>query len=152
MSIMTQSHCNNPNMTMLTVIIVNYNGALFIKKCLDSVMHQLAHMPHMKIIVIDNASTDASLDCIAPYESNITLIKNTVNVGFPAAHNQILDQLSSPYLWLLNNDTEFSLQLIWSHPLLTISRQIHRLLDYLPNCKIRWVTSSARQWVFPMGV
>jgi len=93
---------------MLTVIIVNYNGALFIKKCLDSVMHQLAHMPHMKIIVIDNASTDASLDCIAPYESNITLIKNTVNVGFPAAHNQILDQLSTPYLWLLNNDTEFS--------------------------------------------
>jgi len=92
---------------LLSVIIVNFNGASFIKECLDSVVSQKKFFPNFKIIFIDNASNDDSLDIIKDYHNDIQLIKNSENVGFPAAHNQILDQLDTPYLWLLNNDTCF---------------------------------------------
>ena len=91
----------------LTVIIINFNGSAFIKKCLDSVLSQQSFFPDFSIIVVDNASTDDSIDKLLAYGSAITLIKNKTNVGFPAAHNQLLNQLDTPYLWLLNNDTEF---------------------------------------------
>ena len=92
---------------LLSIIIVNFNGAKFIRECLDSVLSQKNFFNKFKIIFIENASDDNSLDVIKPYENNIELIINEENVGFPAAHNQILDQLETPYLWLLNNDTEF---------------------------------------------
>ena len=91
----------------LTVIIVNFNGAKFIKNCLESIIHQFQYFPSFEIIVIDNASNDNSLEVLNDYENRISLIKNSENVGFSRAHNQILDQIDSQYLWLLNNDTEF---------------------------------------------
>ncbi len=91
----------------LSIIIVNFNGASFIKNCLDSVLAQRRFFNDFNVIVVDNASTDASLNMLSSYGNAITLIKNKENVGFPAAHNQLLDQLDANYLWLLNNDTEF---------------------------------------------
>lgn len=92
---------------ILKVIIVNYNGAQFIKSCFDSIISQFKFFPDFSILVIDNASTDESLQLLEDYEDHITLIKNKVNVGFPMAHNQVIDLLDTPYMWLLNNDTEF---------------------------------------------
>ena len=92
---------------ILKVIIVNYNGAQFIKSCFDSIVSQFKFFPDFSILVIDNASTDESLQLLEDYEDHITLIKNNVNVGFPMAHNQVIDLLDTPYIWLLNNDTEF---------------------------------------------
>ncbi len=91
----------------LSVIIVNFNGARFIRDCLDSIISQKKFYSQFKIIFIENASEDHSLDIINDYINDIELIVNQENVGFPAAHNQILDQLDTPYLWLLNNDTQF---------------------------------------------
>lgn len=91
----------------LKVIIVNYNGAQFIKSCFDSIISQFKFFPNFSILVIDNASTDESLPLLEDYADHITLIKNKVNVGFPMAHNQVIDLLDTPYIWLLNNDTEF---------------------------------------------
>ena len=90
----------------LKVIIVNYNGAQFIRACLDSVIQQFQFY-HFNILVVDNASSDDSLDVLDEYSDHITLIKNKENVGFGNAHNQLLDELDTPYIWLLNNDTEF---------------------------------------------
>ena len=92
---------------ILTVIIVNYNGNHFIRACLDSVLSQKKFFNNFKIIVFDNASTDDSLSTLEQYTDSIELIKHKENIGFPAAHNVLLDQFDTPYLWLLNNDTEF---------------------------------------------
>ena len=91
----------------LIVIIVNFNGAKFINHCLDSIIHQYKYFTSFEIIVIDNASSDSSLELLGHYQDKIKLIKNSENVGFSRAHNQILDQIDSEYIWLLNNDTEF---------------------------------------------
>ena len=94
---------------LLTIIIVNYNGGCFLKSCLDSVLSQKKYNTPFKIILFDNASTDDSFDTLAPYLDDIELVKNPTNIGFPQAHNQLLPELNTPFLWLLNNDTEFEL-------------------------------------------
>jgi len=91
----------------LTIIIVNYNGAAFLKNCLDSVLSQKKFFTEFKIIIFDNASTDESFTILDDYKKDIELIKNATNIGFPQAHNVLLPQLDTPFLWLLNNDTEF---------------------------------------------
>lgn len=111
---------------ILTVIIVNYNGSHFINACLDSVLSQTKFFKDFKIIVFDNASTDDSLITLEQYADKIELIKHKENIGFPAAHNVLLDKFDTPYLWLLNNDTEFD------HNQDTIS-PIIKYLDEHPN-------------------
>ena len=69
-----------------------------------------------KIILFDNASTDESLDVLNPYMEDIELIKNPTNIGFPQAHNQLLPELNTPFLWLLNNDTEFDHNIRYDRP------------------------------------
>ena len=91
---------------LLTIIIVNYNGARF-KNCLDSVLSQKKYKTPFKVILFDNASTDESINALEPYLDDIELVKNPINIGFPQAHNQLLPELNTPFLWLLNNDTEF---------------------------------------------
>ncbi len=93
---------------LLTIIIINYNGAAFIRNCLDSVLSQRAFFNAFNVVVVDNASTDDSIRVLNDYKDQIMIIENKINVGFSAAHNQLLDQLDTPYIWLLNNDTEFN--------------------------------------------
>ena len=92
----------------LTIIIVNYNGGRFLTDCLDSVLSQNSFFNEFNTIVFDNASTDDSLAVIQKYQGKVKLIKHETNVGFPQAHNILLPDLNTPYLWLLNNDTAFS--------------------------------------------
>ncbi|MEK9727818.1 MAG: glycosyltransferase family 2 protein, partial [Candidatus Margulisiibacteriota bacterium] len=93
---------------LLTIIIVNYNGAAFLSACLDSVLAQREFFNDFKVVVFDNASTDQSIEIIQKYAAQIDIHQHDTNVGFPNAHNILLPQLTTPYLWLLNNDTEFS--------------------------------------------
>jgi GT2 family glycosyltransferase len=94
---------------ILTVIIVNYNGAKFIDDCLQSVISQYSFGHRFKVLIWDNASTDNSIERIEPYVSeHVKLIQHPTNVGFPQAHNLLMDEFTTPFLWLLNNDTVFS--------------------------------------------
>ncbi|MBC7440679.1 MAG: glycosyltransferase family 2 protein [Flavobacterium sp.] len=88
----------------VTVIIVTFNGAFWIEKCLLSL--RKSNDP-IEIIVVDNLSTDETIT-IAEKFSNITLIKNTENSGFGAANNIGIKRAlenQSDYVFLLNQDT-----------------------------------------------
>jgi GT2 family glycosyltransferase len=92
----------------VTVIVVNYNGGAFIGDCLDSVLAQTAFCKAMRVVVVDNASIDDSLGVIQSRQNPVMqVIRNPTNVGFSQAHNQLIDTLDSPYMWLVNNDTCF---------------------------------------------
>ena len=95
-------------MTSLSIVIINYNGEQFLKPCIDSVIAQKNFGHELTIIVIDNNSTDHSIDILNEYDANITLISNKTNTGFARAVNQSLPYVNTDYIWLLNNDTEFS--------------------------------------------
>ena len=87
----------------LSTIIVNYNAGPLLRRCVDSL---LACPLDIEIIVVDNASSDASLDGLQDL-SQVCVIRNQVNVGFAAACNIGVQASSAPFLLFLNPDCFF---------------------------------------------
>ncbi|SOD39855.1 glycosyltransferase family 2 protein [Nitrosovibrio sp. Nv4] len=94
----------NPHMDRLpvSVIIVNYNAGQFLAACIQSALPQAA-----EVLVVDNASSDLSLELCAqcfPEEPKLKIIRNAANLGFAAACNIGAAQAREPYLLFLNPD------------------------------------------------
>ena len=87
---------------MISIIIANHNRKDFLKKCLDSVSGQ--GFKDIEIIVIDNASTDDSVEMTATYHPEVRLIRNARNLLFCKAYNQGIDAAQGNFILCLNND------------------------------------------------
>lgn len=87
----------------LSTIVVNYNAGSRLRKCVDSL---LACPLDIEIIVVDNASSDASLDGLQNL-SQVSVIRNPTNVGFATACNIGVQASSAPFLLFLNPDCFF---------------------------------------------
>lgn len=100
-------------MVDLAIVIVNYNVAPLLRRCLQSVFDSEGHHT-FEVCVVDNDSSDLSVRMVREEFAQVKLIANDVNVGYPAANNQGLRALgvgmtgpSEPrYALLLNPDTE----------------------------------------------
>jgi len=86
----------------VSVTIVTYNSGRFIKRCLESVLDQ--KYPHLEVIVIDNASTDGTIDILEQFEDRCQIIYNERNVGFAAAQNQAIALARGDWVLTLNPD------------------------------------------------
>ncbi|MFC1477191.1 glycosyltransferase [candidate division KSB1 bacterium] len=91
-------------MVTLSVIIVNYNVRDFLEQALRSVQRALREISH-EIIVVDNASTDGSGRMVREKFPEVTLIENTVNMGFARANNLVLKKAEGQFIAMLNPDT-----------------------------------------------
>lgn len=87
----------------ITVIIPNYNGKHFMKPCLKSLENQTCK--DFKILVVDNHSTDGSIEYMKETYPEIEVLALKENYGFSAAVNTGIRHASTPYVILLNNDT-----------------------------------------------
>lgn len=85
-----------------TIIIPNYNGLKFMEPCFASLKEQTAK--DFKVLVVDNGSTDGSVEWLK--ENNIPTIFLPENTGFSGAVNVGIQAADTPYVILLNNDTE----------------------------------------------
>lgn len=91
----------------VSIIVVSYNNLELTAACLDSIERNTS-WPNCQVIVVDNASTDASPIYLAGLRQRmpgLEIILNSQNLGFAAANNQGLRQASGDILLLLNNDT-----------------------------------------------
>ncbi len=88
----------------LTVVIVNYNVKYFLDQCLHSVMKAGEHIP-AEVIVVDNNSSDNSVEMVREKYPEVTLIANKENLGFSKANNQAIRVARGDYVLLLNPDT-----------------------------------------------
>lgn len=93
-------------MCEITVVIPNYNGIRFLKECLDSVFAQAADTPGYRVLVVDNGSTDGSLELLREHYPRVHVEALPENTGFCHAVNIGLRLSASPYVILLNNDTK----------------------------------------------
>lgn len=91
----------------LSIIIVSYNSKQFIEKCLYSLLSSAPRLAR-EIIVVDNASSDRSIDLVRSNFPNVKLIINTSNLGYSKACNQGIKEAKSKYFLILNPDTELS--------------------------------------------
>ena len=90
--------------TDLSVVIVNYNVKHFAEQCLRSVIAAQGDIS-VEIFVVDNASSDNSLEYLRPLFPSVTFIANTENLGFARANNPALRLACGRYLMILNPDT-----------------------------------------------
>ena len=96
----------------ISVIIINWNGRDLLARCIESIIKHPPSAPY-EIVVVDNASTDGSVEWLRAAQSNgllketkLLLIENVENVGFGRANNIAFSQTSAGMLLLLNSDTE----------------------------------------------
>lgn len=92
----------------LSIIIVNWNTKDFLKNCIDSIYENTKKINY-EIIVVDNNSSDGSIDMLNNYFShkeNLKIIENKDNKGFASANNQAIVSSSSNCFLLLNPDTK----------------------------------------------
>jgi len=86
-----------------SVIVVNWNGLGLLKPCLAALRRQT--FKSFEIIIVDNGSSDGSVPWLLQ-QSDVRLLTNTINYGFAAANNQAIRASRTPFVALLNNDTE----------------------------------------------
>jgi len=89
-------------MKLVSVIVLNWNGKEFLEDCVNSVLKQT--YPEIEILVIDNASTDGSVELFERKFPHLKLIKNSVNQGFCKSINQGIKISQGYYVMPLNFD------------------------------------------------
>lgn len=88
----------------LSIIIVNFNTKRLLKDCLNSLMENMRGIIY-EIIVVDNASSDGSIEMLRNNFPDVKLIANKENLGFAAANNQAAEIAKGRFILLLNSDT-----------------------------------------------
>ncbi|MGI6273890.1 MAG: glycosyltransferase family 2 protein [Anaerohalosphaeraceae bacterium] len=88
----------------LSIIIVSWNVKRDLLRCLSALCKNPCSQ-HSEQIVIDNNSSDGTVDAVRERFPEVTVIANAENVGFAAANNQGMDRAQGQYVLLLNPDT-----------------------------------------------
>ncbi len=88
----------------MAVVVLTYNGRSLIETCLRSV--RASSYPRFRVVVVDNASTDGTADLVRSTFPEVALMRNETNLGFAAAYNRAIRDLTDDFVVLLNQDTE----------------------------------------------
>jgi N-acetylglucosaminyl-diphospho-decaprenol L-rhamnosyltransferase len=87
----------------VSVVVVNYNTGYLLDRMFAALEAAKASL-RIQTIVVDNASTDNSVETLESRYPSVTLLKNPTNVGFGRANNQALPYIRGRYTLLLNTD------------------------------------------------
>lgn len=94
-------------MNMVSIIIPHYNGEDLLYNCIDSIYKNIS-IKDFELIVVDNASTDDSINRIKSSFESVKIISSNSNLGYSGGCNLGATHASGKYLLFLNNDTEHS--------------------------------------------
>lgn len=88
----------------ISIVIVNWNTKQLLLDCLASVYSTLKNVS-FEIWMVDNASSDGSVEAVQSDYPDVNIIQNHENLGFAAANNKALRKIEGRYALLLNTDT-----------------------------------------------
>jgi|ERR1035437_456258 GT2 family glycosyltransferase len=89
-------------MDKVSVVLLNWNGIKYVEKCVKSVIDQVYE--NIEFIIVDNASTDGSIQKLQEKYPSLRYIQNESNLGFAKGMNQGIEISKGDYILLLNND------------------------------------------------
>jgi N-acetylglucosaminyl-diphospho-decaprenol L-rhamnosyltransferase len=90
----------------ISIVTINWNSGHQLRECLEAIVKSDRHEFRLdKVIIVDNASTDRSLDGLEQLDLPLHIIRNSANQGFGAACNQGAALSEADYLLFLNPDT-----------------------------------------------
>lgn len=113
----------------VTVVIVNYNGGDYLRGCLASLATQT--FQNFETIIVDNASSDNSLDRIVEKPLRLAILKQTKNLGFAGGNNVGAKAGKGKWLALLNPDAEAAPDWLEAMMRALVQRPTHRMLASL---------------------
>lgn len=87
---------------MVSISIVNWNTKDLLKKCLDSIYE--SSYKDFEVFVVDNNSSDSSVEIVKNQFPQVNLTANTQNLGFAKANNQAIRICHGKYILVLNPD------------------------------------------------
>jgi len=97
---MAENIKNNPE---ITIAFLNYNTADELIRAIDSVPEACGNIDY-HVTVIDNCSTDDSIERLRKYDDKLDILALENNFGFAAGFNKIFSHINTPYYFLLNSD------------------------------------------------
>ncbi len=127
----------------VSIIIVNWNTKALLLQCLESLSTRSGQYT-IEIIVVDNASSDGSVEAVKNSFPQVTVIRNEANFGFAKATNIGLQSSSGRYACLVNSDVVIRddcidrlCEYMDQHPSIGISgpRLLNSDLSMQPSCK-----------------
>ncbi|MCL2074792.1 MAG: glycosyltransferase family 2 protein [Marinilabiliaceae bacterium] len=89
---------------MLSIVIITRNAIRDLKICIDSVLESTKNIPH-ELFVIDNGSTDGTVDILQNYGTQIQFFLLEKNYGVAYARNIGLQKAKGEFIWILDVDT-----------------------------------------------
>lgn len=99
----------------VAIAILNWNGKKWLEKFLPNVIE---NSPQAQVYIIDNASTDDSVDYVLRSFPSVRIIQNQDNLGFTGGYNKGLKQIKEKYYCLLNSDIEVTKD--WIEPIIAL--------------------------------
>jgi len=118
---------------ILSIIIVTYNSSKLIKSCLEAV----SNIDQIKIYVVDNKSSDNTLEIVKNNFPQIDIIINSKNLGFSRANNLALKLVKTKFALVLNVDARINqedifktIKILEQNPKIAIAGNV------VHNCKI----------------
>lgn len=123
-------------MTKLSIVILNWNGAEMMRKFLPSV---LQHSTEAEIVVVDNGSTDDSLQMLSQNFPSVRQVVLDKNYGFADGYNKGLKEIEAEYYLLLNSDVE--VRKGWLKPMLAYMDSHPDVAACQPKLLCQWSPS-----------
>lgn len=89
---------------LVSAVILNYNGRRHLPELIESLRRQT--YPKLEVIVVDNASTDDSIEFIRREYPEVQVIESSMNSGFSKGNNLGIKAAAGKFIFILNNDTK----------------------------------------------
>jgi hypothetical protein len=97
--------CEAAELPFVSIIVSNFNGKHLLYDCLSSLLKLNYPKSKFEIILVDNGSTDGSVEYIKECYPDVKLCVNHKNLGYAEGNNVGIRQANGDYIFLLNNDT-----------------------------------------------
>jgi len=91
----------------ISIVFPTHNGKFDTLKCLKSLSSLSYPSPQMEIIMVDNASSDSSIETVKKKFPRVKIIPLEKNIGFAAAINKGITVSGGDYIFIINNDMIF---------------------------------------------
>jgi GT2 family glycosyltransferase len=119
-------------------VLLNWNGRKHLEAFLPSVI--LTDYPNLRLLVLDNASTDDSVAWLGRTHPTVEVIQLDANYGFAEGNNRAVPHITTPYAVFLNTDVEVPPS--WLHPLIRFLEAKPRVGAVQPKIKAYWDKAS----------
>jgi len=101
---MARESNSHPDLPRVSVIVLNHNGVKYLEKCFRSLETLNYPDDKLELMLVDNASTDGSVEYVRTNFPQVRIVRNPQNLGFAQGNNMGAEQAKGKYVAFINND------------------------------------------------